>query len=132
MELIFKVGDNMSDTSTNKKKTSTKKRSVSDFKTTEAQENYLANLAYKLAEKKLKDGTASSQIITTLIGLASEKARLENEKLKSDLAVAEARIENLKRQTNGEDLLKEAVKMFRKYSGSSEEDDEEEDDEEEL
>ena len=116
----------MADSTKKKKETSTKKRTVADFKSTEARENYLANLAYKLAEKKLKDGTASSQIITTLIALASEKARLENEKLKSDLAVAEAKIENLKRQTSGEELMNKAIKMFRRYSGAQEEDDDDE------
>ena len=113
-------------------KSSKKTKTVADFKTTKAKENYLANLAYKLAEKKLKDGTASSQIIVTLINAASDKVRLENEKLKSDLAVAEAKIDNLKRQTSSEDLMNEAIKMFRKYSGANEEDEYDEDDDEEL
>lgn len=113
-------------------KSSRKTKTVADFKTTKAKENYLANLAYKLAEKKLKDGTASSQIIVTLINAASDKVRLENEKLKSDLAVAEAKIDNLKRQTSSEDLMNEAIKMFRKYSGVDDEDEYDEDDDEEL
>ena len=80
----------------------------------------------------MKDGTASEQIIVTLINAASDKVRLENEKLKSDLAVAEAKIDNLKRQTSSEDLMNEAIKMFRKYSGANEEDEYDEDDDEEL
>lgn len=105
-----------------------KKRRVSDFRGTDAQENYLISLAYELAEKKLKDGTASSQIITTLLNMRTEKAELEKAKLKSDLEVANAKIENLKRQSSSEELMQKAIAAFKKYSGQEDEDDCDEED----
>lgn len=113
----------MSETIGNLPKRSRKKQKVSDFKTTEARENYLANLAYGLIEKKIKDGSASSQILCMLVGLKTEKTQLENEKLKSDLEVANAKIKNLERQTSSEELMEKAIAAFKSYSGYSEEDD---------
>lgn len=65
-----------------------------------------------------------------LVGMKSEKTRLENEKLKSDLDVANAKIENLKRQTSSEELMKRAIDAFKRYSGSDDDEYEEEDDDE--
>lgn len=100
-----------------------KKRRVSDFIGIEAQENYLISLAYELAEKKLKDGTASSQIITTLLNMRTEKAELEKAKLQSDLDVANAKIENLRRQSSSEELMERAIAAFKKYSGQEDDED---------
>lgn len=104
------------------------KKSVKNFKSTEARENFLIGLAYELAEKKLRDGTASSQIITTLLQMHSEKSRVEIQKLKSDLDVANAKIENLRSQESSKELYEKAINAFRRYSGSDDEDDEEDDD----
>lgn len=100
-----------------------KAKSVKDFKSTEARENYLANLAYGLIERKILDGTASSQILCMLVGLKTEKTQLENEKLRSDLDVANAKIKNLEKQTSSEELLEKALAAFKSYSGSRDEDD---------
>lgn len=108
-------------------KDSRKKKSVSDFASTEAQENYLINLAYKLAEKKLKDGTASSQIITTLLNMRTEKAELEKEKLRADLDVANAKVKNLEKQTSSEELMEKALAAFKSYAGNQDDDEEYED-----
>lgn len=86
-------------------------------------ENQLINLAVNLAEEKLKNGTASSQIITTLLQLATTKYQLENEKLRSELRVAEAKIKSLEAQETSKDLYAEAIMAFKQYSGL--EDDEE-------
>lgn len=83
----------------------------------ETMENYLINLAMKLAEKKLLEGTASSQVITTLLNLGTTKAQLENERLRSDLRVAEAKIEQLNRQTSSSGKYEEALKAFKSYQG---------------
>ena len=49
--------------------------------TPEARENQLVSLAVDLAEQQLRDGTASSQVITHYLKLGSTKERLEKEKL---------------------------------------------------
>lgn len=87
----------------------------------ESRENELISLAYSEAERRLRDGSASSQIITTLLNLASTKAQLEMEKLRSDLRVADAKVNQMKAQEESKELYEEVIKAFRSYSGYSEE-----------
>lgn len=108
--------------------TEKKKRKTLPARTAKGRENQLINLAVDLAEQKLKDGTASSQIITTLLNLATTRAQLENEKLKSDLRVAEAKIKNLQSQDTSSSLYEAAISAFKKYAGDRDEIDEEYDD----
>lgn len=93
----------------------------------EARENFLINLAYQAAEKKLKDGTASSQIITTLLNLGTQKTQLENEKLRSDLRVAAAKIETMESQRSSTELMEQALEAFKRYSGNNYDDEDEDD-----
>lgn len=60
--------------------------------TPEAQENLAISLAMDLALQQLRDGTASSQLITEFVKRGSSKARVEKELLEKqrDLAVAKA------------------------------------------
>lgn len=96
-------------------------------RTRAARENQLINLAVELAEKKLRDGTASSQIITTLLNLASAKYKLELKKLESDVSLSEAKIENLKQSENAMTMYEDALKAFKSYKGDqSDEEDEDE------
>lgn len=80
-------------------------------------ENSLISMAMKLAEEKLRDGTASSQLICHFLKLATEREKLENEKLKSYLKVSEAKIKRLESMTSSSELYEEAIKAFRNYSG---------------
>ena len=52
--------------------------------TPEARENQLISLAMDQAEQQLMDGTASSQVITHFLKLATSKTALEKEKLKKE------------------------------------------------
>lgn len=90
-------------------------------RTMAGRENQLINLAVNLAEEKLRNGTASSQIINTLLQLATTKHQLENEKLRSDLRVAEAKIKSLEAQETSKDLYAEAIAAFKQYSGVEDE-----------
>ena len=47
--------------------------------TPEARENQLVALAVDLAEKQLREGTASSQVITHYLKIGSTKERIEKE-----------------------------------------------------
>ena len=53
------------------------------------------SLAVDLIEQRLLDGTASSQEVTTIIKLSSTRAKLEKEVLEKELALKEAKIQNL-------------------------------------
>ena len=57
------------------------KRTIRPALTPEARENQLIELAMDLAEKRILEGTASSQELTHFLKLGSQKARLEKEAL---------------------------------------------------
>ena len=64
-----------------KEKTKGTSRVMRPALTPEARENQLIYLATDLAEKQLREGTASSQVITHYLKLGSTKEKLEREKL---------------------------------------------------
>ena len=64
-----------------KEKTKGTQREMRPALTPEARENQLIYLATDLAEKQLREGTASSQVITHYLKLGSTKEKLEREKL---------------------------------------------------
>lgn len=98
------------------------KRKSTPARTPEARENQLIKLAVDLVEKQLKDGSASSQVITHFLKLATAKEKLENEKLRADLKLAEAKINNLKAHEEIKELYAQAMKAMKSYSGEDEED----------
>lgn len=97
--------------------------------TPEAQENQMIYLAERLAEQQLRDGTASSQVITHYLKMGSSRERLEKEIRLKEKELIDAKTEALKSQKHIEELYTEAIKAMRKYSGNDDgEDDEESED----
>lgn len=90
--------------------------------TPEARENQLISLATDLVEKRLREGTASSQETTHFLKLASTKARLEKEILEKQAELITAKTETLKSAKRVEELYTEAMKAFRNYSGQGDPD----------
>lgn len=88
----------------------------------EARERQLIALAVDRAEQQLRDGTASSQVITHFLKLGTEKERLEREKLEEENKLLRAKTESLQSQKNVEELYAEAIKAFRDYSGKGADD----------
>ena len=86
--------------------------------TPEARENQMISLAIDCAEQQLRDGTASSQVITHYLKLGSTKERLEKEKLERENELLRARTESLQSMKHIEELYTNALKDMRKYSGS--------------
>jgi hypothetical protein len=86
-------------------------------KTPEGRLNYLINLAFNEAEKRLLDGTASSQIITTLLSYGTERERLKNEQIRSQLKVDEAKIQSIENVEEVKNMLSAAVVAMRSYQG---------------
>lgn len=89
-----------------------------------ARENQLINLAENLAEKQLRDGTASSQIIAHYLKLGTEKERIEREILKKQKELIEAKTLNLQSAARIEELYANALNAMRNYSGHGGEEDE--------
>ena len=91
--------------------------------TPEARENQLVSLAVDLAEQQLREGTASSQVITHYLKLGSTKASLEKEKIERENELLRARTESLQTAKRIEELYSEALDAMRRYSGNGVEDD---------
>lgn len=89
----------------------------------ETRENQIINLAYNEAEKRIINGTATSQLLTHFLKLGTVKAQLENEKLISDLKVAEAKIKQIESQEEIKELYENALAAMRSYNGQTSEDD---------
>lgn len=83
----------------------------------EARENQMIALAVDLAEKQLVEGTASSQVITHFLKLATTRAQLEKEKLRAEIDLSEAKKKSIASQDRSEELYTNAIKAMQKYSG---------------
>lgn len=86
--------------------------------TPEARENQMISLAVDLAEKQLREGTASSQVITHFLKLGSSKEKLEKEILEKQKEMITAKTESLQSAKRVEELYSDAMNAFRKYSGN--------------
>ena len=85
--------------------------------TPEARENQLVSLAINLAEQQLRDGTASSQVITHYLKLGSPNARLERERLERENELLRAKAESLESAKREEELYNRVIRAMKKYSG---------------
>ena len=83
----------------------------------EEQEDRMIALANELAEKQLREGTASSQVITHFLKLGSSKERLEKELLEQQHALMAAKTESLQSAKRIEELYAKAMEAMRRYSG---------------
>lgn len=94
--------------------------------TPEAREKQLISLAIDLVERRLIEGTASSQETTHFLKLASSKAKLEQERAILENELIKAKTEQLHSQERIEELYANAIKAMSRYNGhsSSEEDEE--------
>ena len=87
--------------------------------TPEARENQLIALAVDLAEKQLIDGTASSQVITHYLKLASTKERLEKEILVEQKKLISAKTKSIEATETRNELYAKAIAAIHRYSGNN-------------
>ncbi len=85
--------------------------------TLEGRENQLISLAIDQAEKQMIDGTASSQVITHYLKLATTRERLEQEKLRRENKVLEAKADAIDSNKRIEELYGNALNAMRRYQG---------------
>ena len=83
----------------------------------EARENQLINLAVDLAEQQLREGTASSQVITHFLKLGTTRAELEKEKLRIENRKTEAQIKSIENADEMKEVYEQALKAMRNYQG---------------
>ena len=89
----------------------------------ESREGQLVSLATDLAEQQMRDGTASSQIITHFLKLGTSLAELEREKLRKENLLTEAKVRKIDSERSSEELLTKAIAAFGIYSGQDDSDD---------
>ena len=85
--------------------------------TPEGRENEMISLATDLAEKQIREGTASSQVISHFLKLGSTRERLEQERLEHENQLTQVKIEQIESQKRVEELYMEALTAMRTYSG---------------
>lgn len=94
------------------------RRSRRPATTPEGRENELVSAAIDLAEKQIRNGTASSQVITHFLKLGSTRERLEQQRLEHENELTRVRIEAIESQKRVEELYLEALQAMRSYSGN--------------
>ena len=98
-----------------------RKRTSPPPMTDEGRENEMIYLAEQLAEKQLREGTASSQVIVHYLKLGSSKEKLEKAKLEKEVKLVTAKTESLESQKKSEEMYAKAIKAMQEYSGKDNE-----------
>lgn len=87
--------------------------------TPEARENQLIALAYDLAEKQIREGTASSQVVTHYLKLGSSREKLEQQRIEGENKLITAKIEAMESAKRVEELYGAALNAMRSYAGQA-------------
>lgn len=90
----------------------------------EARENQLISLAYDEVERRIRDGTATSQELVHFLKLGSSRDRIEKEILSHQNELIQAKTEALQSAKHIEELYSNAIEAMRSYTGSAGSDDE--------
>lgn len=101
---------------------SEKRQDIADTRpalTSEGRLNQLIAMAYDMAEQQIRDGTASSQVITHFLkyGAQREKDAVELQILEKQKELIEAKTAALQAEKSRDELYSEAIKAFKEYSG---------------
>lgn len=83
----------------------------------EEREQQMISLATTLAERQLREGTASSQVITHYLKLGTLREQEELEKIRKENELLEAKRETLKNAVYTKELVEEAIESFKTYAG---------------
>ena len=100
-------------------KTTGKRREISPAKTPEDQEQLMINLTMKQTEQMLKEGRAPAPVLVHFLRLATEKTKLENKRLESDVRLADAKIKVMESQRHSDELYEKALAAFKSYGGGT-------------
>jgi hypothetical protein len=84
--------------------------------------NNLINLSYDAAEEQIKEGRATSQLLTHFLKLGTEREQLELERIRNENKLLDAKVEALASAARMEELYAEALKAMSSYQGRPEPD----------
>lgn len=74
--------------------------------------------ALALAEKKIQDGTASSQILTTIIKMGTEDAKLERIKKEYEIELLRAKTQSINAASKKDEQYEEVIAAMKEYGGA--------------
>ena len=97
--------------------TSGNTRQIRPALTPEARQNQLIALATDLVEKRLIEGTASSQETTHFLKLATQEAKLKVKILEKQEELISAKTEAIKSSQRTEELYRDAIIAMRQSRG---------------
>jgi hypothetical protein len=95
----------------------TKTRRRAPATTPEARELQLTMLAYDEAERLIRAGEASSQVLTHFLKVGSTREEKEKRRLELEADLTAKKIEAIDSAKNIERLYDEAIKSMRRYGG---------------
>ena len=84
--------------------------------TPEGREDQMIAYAINLAEEQLRNGTASSQVITHYLKLGSMKERQERQKLEEEIKLLKAKTEAIKSEQERNELYSQVIEAIRTYT----------------
>lgn len=102
-----------------KKRRTKAERESKPAMTPENREKQLVSLAVDLAERQLRDGTASAAVMTHYLKIGSNRETLEREILERQSAFLEAKAKNIANGNDAERLAKEAIEAMKNYNSGS-------------
>ena len=88
----------------------------------ETREQQMIGYAMDLVERRLLEGTASSQETTHFLKLGSSKYQYEMEKLRTENELLRAKTEAIESGKHIEELYTNAIKAMRNYAGQGDPD----------
>lgn len=75
-------------------------------------------MAYDVAEEQMRNGTASSQVLTHFLKMGSTRERLEQMRMEHEIELMEVKKESIANQARVEELFTAAIDAMRSYTGT--------------
>lgn len=88
--------------------------------TPESRELQLVNLAVNLAEKQLRDGTASAAVMTHYLKLGTSREVLERDILEKQAELIKAKASSISKDKDSDDLAQRAIDALKGYNKTGE------------
>lgn len=85
--------------------------------TNEGRENELINMAYNLAEQRIREGTASDTMLTHFLKMGSRQSRVDLEIQQLQKELIAAKTEAMKSAKRAEERFAAAMEAMKRYGG---------------
>lgn len=95
--------------------------SILTSSTPEGRENELIDMAYNEVARRIANHEATSAELVHFLKMGSEKERLERSKLEAEMELQRAKTVAIEEGRSMEQIAKEAMEAFKRYSGIEEE-----------